>query len=311
VGERNQAPGGVSTASAAAYKTRVDIIEDPLEFQRRCEALRRSTSPDAKLAFVPTMGALHAGHLALVTHGKREGGRAVASIFVNPTQFGPNEDFARYPRDLRSDAEKFAAVGVELLFAPNPTTMYLTHDATRVRVSRLTEGLCGPFRPGHFEGVSTVVAKLLTLVGPCEIVMGKKDYQQLAVIRRMVADLFLPVHVEGVATLREEDGLAMSSRNRYLSPDDRIAAGAIPEALRAVHKMRSAFPNTTVASLRACAMTVLSSKISLQYLAFVDPDDLQPLSEDAPCPPKAVVALAGYVGKTRLIDNHAMDASCL
>jgi pantoate--beta-alanine ligase len=289
----------------------VEIIEDPLEFQRTCQALRRSQSPEAKLAFIPTMGALHEGHLALVSHGKRDGRHAVASIFVNPTQFGPNEDFARYPRDLRSDAEKFAAVGVELLFAPTPNTMYLAHDATRVHVSRLTEGLCGPFRPGHFEGVSTVVAKLLTLVGPCEIVMGKKDYQQLAVIRRMVADLFLPVQVEGVATLREADGLAMSSRNRYLAPDERIAARSIPEALRAVHQKRSAFPDTTITSLRAEAMTSLSSKVSLQYLAFIDPIDLQSLPEDAPCPSDAVVALAGYVGKTRLIDNHAMDASCL
>src|SRR5260221_218014 len=186
------------------------------------QALGRARTKGDRVGFVPTMGALHSGHLQLAREAKRRAPYTAFSIFVNPTQFGPNEDLGRYPRDLEGDLRKCASVGVDLVFAPDASEMYPAGDATRVRVGALSEALCGPFRAGHFEGVATVVAKLFALAAPCLAVVGRKDYQQLRVIERMARDLLFDVEVVGVPTVRDDDGLAMSSRNAYLSPEERV-----------------------------------------------------------------------------------------
>ena len=204
------------------------LLRAPDELRRACGLAR---SHGARVGFVPTMGALHEGHIALVRDAKRRAGFVAVSIFVNPTQFGPGEDFARYPRDLESDLAKLASADADAVFAPDSQAMYPDGDQTRVRVGELAASLCGPFRPGHFEGVATVVTKLFGLVGASVAVFGRKDYQQLAVIRRVVADLFLPVEVVGHPILREPDGLAMSSRNAYLSADERVRALGLSRGL--------------------------------------------------------------------------------
>ena len=186
-----------------------------------------------RIAFVPTMGFLHAGHLALMQHARTLADRVVVSIFVNPTQFGPNEDLSRYPRDPEGDASKAGSVGVDLIFSPEPATMYPTGFQTYVEVRELERGLCGDRRPGHFVGVATVVLKLFNLVQPHVALFGDKDYQQLQVLRRMVADLDVPVEVVGLPIVREADGLAMSSRNAYLGPEERQHALALSRGLAA------------------------------------------------------------------------------
>ena len=198
------------------------------EFRLACERVRQG---GATLALVPTMGALHEGHLALMREAARQADVVAVTIFVNPTQFGPSEDLASYPRDLEGDLERCRSVGVSLVFAPADSDMYPGGDATRVRVSRLTDHLCGRSRPGHFEGVTTIVAKLFAVAGPCTAVFGRKDYQQLKVIERMTRDLMLPVRIVPHPTVREPDGLALSSRNAYLGADERARARAIPRAL--------------------------------------------------------------------------------
>ena len=206
------------------------IVRTPDELRALCNDARAARK---RVAFVPTMGALHDGHLALVRAARETADFVVVSIFVNPTQFGPNEDFARYPRDLEGDANKLAPARVDAVFAPEPAAMYVAGEETRVRVGALAEPLCGAFRPGHFEGVATVVAKLFALVGPSVAVFGRKDYQQLAIIRRMAADLFMPVTVVGHPIVREADALAMSSRNAYLGADERARALCLSRGLRA------------------------------------------------------------------------------
>ncbi len=218
------------------------IVSSPADFRDACDAARRRTSQP--IGFVPTMGALHDGHLALVREAKRRVPFVAVSIFVNPTQFGPNEDFARYPRDLASDVAKLATVGADAVFAPEPAAMYPKGEQTRVHVGALAAPLCGRFRPGHFEGVATVVSKLFALAGPCVAVFGKKDYQQLAILRRLATDLFFPVEIVGHPIIRERDGLAMSSRNAYLSPPDRQRALALSRGLAAAW---SAFEGASVA----------------------------------------------------------------
>ena len=197
-------------------------------FRTACDEAR---ARGERVALVPTMGALHAGHLALVAEAQRRADFVVASVFVNPTQFGPKEDLDKYPRTLEADRQLVASAGGAGVFAPAPGLMYPPGDETRVRVGNTAGSLCGKHRPGHFEGVATVVTKLLTVTGRCVAVFGRKDYQQLAVIRRLVADLLLPTEIVGVPTVRESDGLAMSSRNAYLSAEARKLARAIPQGL--------------------------------------------------------------------------------
>lgn len=256
------------------------------------------------MGFVPTMGALHAGHLALAREARRrvgDGGLVAVSIFVNPTQFGPNEDLARYPRELDADVARCGEADVDVVFAPSPDAMYPPGDQTRVTVARVAEPFCGPFRPGHFEGVATVVAKLFALAGPCVAVFGRKDYQQLRVIGRMARDLFLPVEVVGMPTVREPDGVAMSSRNRYLSPDDRARARAIPEALTTAVRAWEGGERDPEALRQMVTARLTPAVDRIEYADVRDADGLEALRH--PIEGKAVLAVAVRVGGTRLIDN--------
>ncbi len=251
-----------------------------------------------RIGLVPTMGFLHRGHASLMDQVRPRCDALVVSIYVNPMQFGPNEDLARYPRDLPGDLALCEAHGVDAVFAPED--LYTPDFATRVRVSGLTDGLCGAFRPVHFEGVTTVVARLFGLTRADVSAFGEKDYQQLAVIRRMVRDLAIPVEVLGGATIRDADGLAMSSRNKYLSAADRARALSIPRALSALAASTEPDAVTRVAAAKA-ALDV----DTLDYLELVDASSLQPLTTvDRP----ARVIVAAYVGTTRLIDNLAVEA---
>jgi pantoate--beta-alanine ligase len=274
------------------------VLKGPLEVRDACDAAR---ARGLTVGFVPTMGALHEGHLALMREAKRRASFVVCSIFVNPTQFGPNEDLARYPRDLDGDVRKLE--GVDVVFAPSPEAMYVPGERTRVRVDELTAHLCGPHRPGHFEGVTTVVAKLFALVGPSVAVFGKKDYQQLAVIRRMTRDLFFPVEVVGYPIVREPDGLAMSSRNAYLSTEDRQRALGLSRGLAAAVR---AFEKgeRRAGALRQLALGAIEPvAASIDYVTVADADALTPLADDATLPERALLAVACRVGRTRLIDN--------
>ena len=255
---------------------------------------------------VPTMGALHEGHLRLCDLAREEAGpdgEVVVSIFVNPTQFGANEDLDAYPRQLEADQEACRERGVDLIFAPSADEMYHEDASIEISENSLSKGLCGASRPGHFNGVCTVVTKLFHLVQPDAAVFGQKDYQQLAVIRRMVRDLNIPVEIIGAPTIREPDGLAMSSRNLLLSPEHRREAPIIFEALC---KVRDAIDSGKVSS-PGDAETFLESRISqspsarVDYLEVVDPETLQPLTDFGPEGFRIMAAV--FFGKTRLIDN--------
>ena len=258
------------------------------------------------IGLVPTMGYFHQGHLALMREAHRQEGVVVVSLFVNPTQFGPQDDLARYPRDPEGDARAAAGVGVDVLFTPSEQEMYGPADSTWVTVTgTLVEGLCGPHRPGHFRGVATVVCKLFGLVQPDRAYFGEKDYQQLQVIRHMTADLKLPIEIVPVPTVREADGLAMSSRNAYLDPQERAAA---PILYRALQVARQAVEHGERMGrgivARASEIIAQEPRLKLQYLELVDADTLAPLPRlDRP----GVLAVAAYLGTTRLIDNIRLD----
>lgn len=258
-----------------------------------------------RLLLVPTMGALHEGHARLVREARRmagESARVAATIFVNPLQFGPNEDFDRYPRTLESDLRLCEEAGADLVFAPPVHEVYHPDRSIKITESSLSTVLCGASRPGHFDGVCTVVAKLFNLVQPDEALFGRKDYQQLAVIRRLVRDLDIPVIVHGVETVREPDGLAMSSRNRYLSPEERAQAPALQAALRKARDAWLAGERDVPRLLREIRehVAVNAPLCREDYVSIVDPGSLQPLArvED-----HAVALLAFWFGKARLIDN--------
>ncbi|WP_130470261.1 pantoate--beta-alanine ligase [Candidatus Magnetaquicoccus inordinatus] len=263
---------------------------------------RRGVGED--LAFVPTMGALHAGHLSLVEAAQQLPGRTIASIFVNPTQFGPQEDFARYPRTLEQDRELLQDAGCDALFVPSVADIYAGSGQTRVQVEPLGSDLCGQFRPTHFQGVATVVTVLLNLVRPDRLYLGQKDYQQLVVLRRLVEDLALPVQVIGVPTVRESDGLALSSRNRYLSEAERLQACAVSQALLAAQQARRS-GERQVAALQAVAHAVLQryGVEKIDYIAVRDAETLLELPEGVVGAEDPVMLLAVRVGVTRLIDN--------
>lgn len=250
------------------------------------------------LGFVPTMGALHEGHLALARRAREECATAVASIFVNPMQFGAGEDLDRYPRDLESDRHKLASEGVDVLFLPTPAVMYPDGFSSFVDVGDLGQRYEGAMRPTHFRGVTTVVTKLLNIVRPDSLYLGQKDAQQTAVLRKMIADLDIPTTVVIVPTEREADGLAMSSRNRYLSPAEREAATTLHHALQALRMAMQMGKSKTDAL--AAARTRLSPLAHLDYLDVVDPMTFSPV--DALTPPAFVIGAARF-GTTRLIDN--------
>jgi pantoate--beta-alanine ligase len=247
------------------------------------------------------MGALHAGHEQLIQAARSGADIIVVSIFVNPLQFGPTEDYGKYPRALPKDLEICKQSGADLVFAPAVEEMYPVPQLTFTEVTRVSEGLCGAFRPGHFRGVTTVVLKLFNIVQPDRAWFGEKDMQQLAVIRRMVADLNLPIDVVGVPTVRESDGLALSSRNQYLSPAERKSAPVLYRALQhAADLIRAGERN--VSKIRESAIAMLNGEplIHLEYLEIVDPAEMEPTSEVS----RAVrIAAAIRIGTTRLIDN--------
>jgi pantoate--beta-alanine ligase len=274
------------------------VVRTPGETRAACYAAR---SGGARVGFVPTMGALHEGHLALVREARARTDFVVASVFVNPTQFGPNEDFKRYPRDLDGDVAKLE--GVDLVFAPDASAMYLPGDETRVRVGALAAHLCGPHRPGHFEGVATVVTKLFSIVGPCTGVFGKKDYQQLAILRRVVTDLFLPVTIVGHPIVREADGVAMSSRNAFLSADERTRARALSRGLRAASDAFAGGERKAGTLRNLVLEPVTAATTSIDYVTVAEPDALAPLDDGADVGERALIAIACRIGATRLIDN--------
>ena len=255
------------------------------------------------VALVPTMGALHQGHLSLVVLAKTKCDHVVASIFVNPMQFGPREDFETYPRDEASDLDKLAKAGADLVFIPDTAEMYPQDFSTHVKVSDLTEDLCGAARPNHFEGVATVVAKLLLQCTPDIAIFGEKDYQQLLVIRRLVRDLNMQVEIVGGPIVRESDGLALSSRNAYLSAEQRKTA---PLLYKTIHDVAAVLAQGEGADAAAEAgrFKLEAAGFRVDYVAVRDPDTLKPLS--GPVKPGTRVLAAAYLGKTRLIDNVAV-----
>jgi len=254
-----------------------------------------------RVALVPTMGNLHAGHRSLLAAAHAHAARVIASVFVNPLQFGPSEDFTRYPRTPEQDERLLAEAGCDLRFAPSAAEIYPEGDqATRVHVRGLSETLCGQFRPGHFEGVATVVAKLLIIVGPDVALFGEKDYQQLLIIRRMAADLALPVEIVGAPVVRAADGLALSSRNQYLSPAERARAPAIYRALRAAAAAIESGTTDYAALERTGTLALTQADMRVDYFAVRDAADL---AEPRPSSTRLAVLAAAWLGRARLIDN--------
>lgn len=276
----------------------LEWIETIAEMRKHLAGWRRA---GRSIGLVPTMGYFHRGHLSLMERARRENDRVVVSLFVNPTQFGPGEDFERYPRDPDRDRALAEAAGVDAIFSPSPGEMYPQGFQTYVEVTELSQGLCGASRPGHFRGVATVVTKLFNIVQPDRAYFGEKDAQQLRVVKRMVRDLNLPVEIIPVATVREPDGLAMSSRNTYLSPEERRAALVLSKSLFYARE-RVEGGECDVCRLKAEMREIISREplVDLEYLEFRDSENLQPVSA---VKGEVLIALAARVGKTRLIDN--------
>lgn len=280
----------------------MEVISKPEKMQRLSLKLR---SEGKTIGFVPTMGYFHEGHLSLMRKARQECDVVVVSIYVNPLQFGPREDFNRYPRDIERDLKMAESVGVDIIFAPTDEEMYPEGYQTFVEVTELTRGLEGIHRPGHFRGVTTVVAKLFNIVLPHKAYFGEKDFQQLRVVQKMVRDLNFPVEIVPCPTVREEDGLAMSSRNTYLSPDKRKAATILYRSLKAADELfKSGERNAT--RLKAKVWEVLATEpfVRPQYVEIVDAETLEPVyTVDRP----SVILLAAFVGQARLIDEWVLS----
>ena len=278
------------------------IVHTIAEMRALCRAAR---SRGARLGLVPTMGALHEGHLSLVRAAREKSDVVAASIFVNPTQFGPNEDFAKYPRTLESDSALLEREGVEVVFAPPVEEMYPNGAVTWVTVEGLSDRLCGKSRPGHFRGVTTVVAKLFHIVEPDAAFFGQKDAAQVAIIQRMVCDLNMPVAIEVCPIVREVDGLAISSRNAYLSPQERKSALVLHRALMRVQKLFDEGERESAKLISAAKQEFAGEPaVRLDYVEVVDPETLE---AEIKITKRALVAIAGFVGQTRLIDNLLLE----
>lgn len=276
----------------------MEIIESIYQMKATTRSLK---SQGKKIGFVPTMGYLHEGHLSLVQACRQETDIVVVSIFVNPLQFGPKEDFDRYPRDIERDRALLEREGADYLFYPSAQEMYPPDYKTYVEVTGLQDGLCGRSRPGHFRGVATVVLKLFNIVSPDVAYFGQKDAQQAVIIRRMVRDLNLDVEIKVMPIVRDKDGLALSSRNTYLSPEERRASLAIPRSLEEAARMIEGGENDCqVIKKRIEEIIKAEPRLRIDYIEIVDPEELQPLEK---IDDEALIALAVYCGQTRLIDN--------
>jgi pantoate--beta-alanine ligase len=289
-----QAPPGAKFTGAVG---RVQTVRTSEELTRARGGLQ------GRLALVPTMGALHAGHMALLAEARRRVENVAATLFVNPAQFGEGEDFGRYPRREAEDARMLEEAGCDLLWAPSVDDIYPEGFSTKISVAGVSDRWEGEARPGHFDGVATIVAKLLLAVRPDIALFGEKDFQQLAVIRRLVADLGIPVEIVGVPTVREADGLALSSRNAYLSPDERRRAVALPKALRSARDLILGGASVSSALQQAKQSLVDAGFLRVDYVALVDAATLEPV--EVPEGDMRLIA-AGVIGGTRLIDNLAV-----
>ena len=280
----------------------MEVLSTVGTMQERADSARAAGKT---IAFVPTMGYLHPGHLSLVEEGRKRGKVLVVSIFVNPLQFGPSEDLERYPRDLERDSALCEEAGTDIIFFPDAGEMYPPGFQTSVEVEKVSQGLCGEFRPGHFRGVATVVLKLFNIVKPHVAIFGQKDYQQLLVIRRMVKDLNLGIEILGMPTYREEDGLAMSSRNTYLRPEEREAALSLSRSLELARELVKAGERNPRKIENEVKKSIGKEHlVSIEYVTVCDREDLSGIEkiEDT-----ALLALAARVGKTRLIDNTILE----
>ncbi|RSL15519.1 pantothenate synthetase [Edaphobacter aggregans] len=286
----------------------MQILQTIKETRQACAKARASATKPTVLGLIPTMGALHEGHLSLIRTAKKQCEIVVATIFVNPTQFGPNEDFSRYPRTFASDCALLEAEGVDILFAPSVEDMYPTSTSrTFIEVPGISDRLDGLSRPGHFRGVATVVAKLFHIVSPDRAYFGQKDAAQVAVLRAMVHDLNFPVEVIVCPTVRDADGLALSSRNQYLSPEERTRALALSRSLG--NATAQASKGTHDASqLKSAILQDLQSTptLKIDYVEIVDPTTLEPIAD---LQAGALIAVAAWIGKTRLIDNALLSAT--
>ena len=278
------------------------IIRSPRAFQKEMDRLRRQ---GRTLGFVPTMGALHEGHLSLVRRARRENDLVAVSIFVNPLQFGPKEDLKRYPKNFGQDCRLLAKARVDYVFAPSTKALYPSDAQTLVEISELSRGLCGRFRPGHFRGVATVVAKLFNLARPHRAYFGAKDYQQAMIVKQLVKDLNFDIEMRILPIVRDREGLALSSRNAYLSRSERARALSIPHSL-AWAKTEIEQGNRNLRSIYAGVLRRLQGQLDrVDYVEFVEPETLQPVQSIRG---SLVIAVAGWVGKTRLIDNVIIHA---
>jgi pantoate--beta-alanine ligase len=279
----------------------LQVIESVKAMQSHCERLRLAGK---KISFVPTMGYFHEGHLSLMKEARRTADHVVVSIYVNPTQFGPKEDFSKYPRDFDRDAAMAKSVGVDVIFFPPNSEMYPEGYQTYVNVEKVTQNLCGLSRPGHFRGVTTVCCKLFNIVKPHSAIFGRKDYQQLAAIKRMVADLNMDLEIVGMPTFREPDGLAMSSRNVYLSKEERASALSLVGSLKMAQKLYAEGERNAVKIIRQAEKLITSAPFTaIDYIKICDAATLEDVLE---IKGEAVMALAVKVGKTRLIDNSVL-----
>ncbi len=284
--------------------TIIEIIESSQQMQARSEGIRLSGK---KIGLFPTLGFLHEGHLELIRQVRKRSDYVVMSLFVNPIQFGPNEDFEKYPRDTEGDLKKAKSEGVDMVFMPPVNEMYPAGFQSVVRVDNITKHLCGKSRPGHFEGVTTVVAKLFNITKPHMAVFGQKDFQQLAVIRRMVKDLNMDIEIIGVPTVREPDGLAMSSRNKYLNPEERKSALSLKKAMGMANRLAGEGETDTSKIISSIRELILSFPFTnIDYISICDPDTLEDINL---LKEQSLLALAVKVGGTRLIDNCMINIS--